>query len=179
MGKRTLIVFLVAICLLSSCAIQKKAALNISSKQNELERLRLDVEHRMNDYNERIDSMNKRLTQSIQSAKVENRKIVTYEPSLPINPESGLPPIKSIEESYSAEINELKFLLTSIENRFNVQLQSVRDSLAMLRQDTIYIENNIAENQETKKPPNITFIICAILALLFCLIVVYRYLKYK
>ena len=181
MGKRTIIIaiFCLATCFISSCASQKKAAINITTNQNDLERLRVEIEHKMDDYNKRIDSINKKLNLSIQSAKVENRKIVTYEPTLPVNPETGLPPVKSIEESYSTEISELKALLASVEKRFSIQLQSVRDSISLLRQDSSYLENKITEELETKRPPNITFILGAILALLFCLIVVYRYLKHK
>ena len=181
MGKRFIIVILIGlfISILYGCAAHKSSSVNDSSHQNEIVQLREDVIRQLHEYNERIDSINRRINVTLKSTKLENRKIITFEPSLPIVPGTGLPPVKSIEESYSSEINELKSLIESIEKRFNLQIQSIRDSMSYVQKDSTIIEENIVESSKSKRRPQAILIICAIVVLISVFIFVYRYLKHK
>lgn len=179
MGK--IIIRIIAIVVLSfiicACATHKNVSYSTQNSQNEICQLREELSRKIEEYNKRIDSINAKLALSMQSSKIENKKIITFEPTLPIVPETGLPPVKSIEESYSSEINELKAMLHSIETRIAEDLKNIRDSMSMIKVDSVYISSNTSQTVETKKRPKSILILCVVTVLFFSFMVVYRYLR--
>ena len=179
MGKRFIVIMIIGllIFIIYSCAAHKSSSMNISSNQNEIVQLREDIAKQLHKYDSKIDSINRRINVTLKSTKFENREIITFDPSLPINPNTGLPPVKSIEKSYSSEIKELKSLIESIEKRFNLQIQSIRDSFSYVQKDSTIIEEKVIESSESKRRPQTIFIICVIVVLISVVIVVNRYFK--